>query len=131
LANWLLGSRQSTLCQNAFHSHKEQHDEACATYVAFILHDAGADITADALQTLVTAPGSEIEPYWCPLFSGLLAKEGVDMTELVLSSCKVGGGGESGGIVGGAEGEVAGEEKVVDDEEEVESWRRRSLFVLR
>jgi ribosomal protein L12E/L44/L45/RPP1/RPP2 len=99
---------------------KEQHDEACATYAALILHDAGADITSDALQTLVTASGNEVEPYWCPLFSSLLTKEGVDLTELVLSSCKVGGGGGGGAGGAGGEGAAAEEEKVVEEEEEVD-----------
>lgn len=98
---------------------KEAHDEACATYAALILHDAGADITSDAMQTLITASGNEVEPYWCPLFSALLAKEGVDMTELVLSSCKVGGGGGGGGGAAGGAEEVV-EEKVVEEEEEVD-----------
>ena len=98
---------------------KELHDEACATYAALILHDAGADITSDAMQTLITASGNEVEAYRCPMFSALLAKEGVDVTELVLSSCKVGGGGGGGkGGDGGAEEVV--EEKVVEVDEDVE-----------
>ena len=95
---------------------KEVNDEACATYAALILHDAGADITSNAMQTLITASGNEVEAHWCPMFSALLAKEGVDVTELVLSSCKVGGGGGGGG--GGAEEAV--EEKVVEVDEDVE-----------
>ncbi|WP_198434054.1 60S acidic ribosomal protein P1, partial [Virgibacillus salexigens] len=56
---------------------KEEHDEACCVYAALMLHDAGADVTSDALSGVITASGNETEPYWPALFAGLLEKADV------------------------------------------------------
>merc|ERR1711933_483081 len=50
---------------------------ACV-YAALILHDDGIEITADKIQTLTKAAGSEVEPVWAKLFSSALAKTNVD-----------------------------------------------------
>ena len=42
---------------------KSAHDEACATYAALILHDAGAEISSDKMAEIIKASGNEVEAY--------------------------------------------------------------------
>ena len=97
---------------------KEAHDEACVTYAALILNDAGIDITGDKLAEVVKASGNEVEAYWPTLFAGILDK--IDVTELIQSSTQPGSGGGGGGG-GGAGGDAAEEEKEEEKEEEEEA----------
>merc|ERR1712157_311261 len=93
---------------------KEAHDEACVTYAALILADAGKEINGEAISAIVKASGNEVEAYWPVLFAGLLGK--TDVTELIMSSTKPGSGGGGGG--GGAGGDAAAEEEKEEEEEE-------------
>lgn len=94
---------------------KEAHDEACCTYAALILNDAGVEVTPEKIAEVVAASGNEVEAYWPGLFAGLLKK--VDLAELITNSAKPGsGGGPAGGAAGGAGAEEKKEEK---EEEEV------------
>uniref|UniRef100_A0A7S2TBF2 60S acidic ribosomal protein P1 n=1 Tax=Prorocentrum micans TaxID=2945 RepID=A0A7S2TBF2_PROMC len=97
---------------------KEAHDEACVTYAALLLADAGAEINADKLAEVVKASGNEVEAYWPTLFAGIISK--TDINELIANSVKVGGGGGGGGAggAGGAAGGAAEEEKEEEEEEE-------------
>ncbi|ETW03203.1 hypothetical protein H310_05609 [Aphanomyces invadans] len=70
---------------------KEQHDELAVSYAALILFDGEAEITSEALSTVIAASGNEVEPYWPTLFAGLLSKDG-KMLELITSGGAIGGG---------------------------------------
>ncbi|RHY29039.1 hypothetical protein DYB32_005496 [Aphanomyces invadans] len=69
----------------------EQHDELAVSYAALILFDGEAEITSEALSTVIAASGNEVEPYWPTLFAGLLSKDG-KMLELITSGGAIGGG---------------------------------------
>jgi large subunit ribosomal protein LP1 len=90
---------------------KEQHDELCVSYASLILFDGEAEITADALSTVIHASGNEVEPYWPSLFAGLLSKEG-KILELIAS------GGPSSGAAAPAAAGAAGAEAAAPKEEE-------------
>ena len=70
---------------------KEAKDEAVCTLAALLLHDAGAEITADKLNEVITASGNSVEKYWPGMFAGLVAK--VNVAELIKSSTAPGAGG--------------------------------------
>merc|ERR1719355_203748 len=95
---------------------KEQSDELLCTYAAMILHDDGAEINQENLNTLIKAANCSVEGYWPALFSKLCNNVGME------NLFKMGGGGGGGGgaAAGGAAagGEAAKEEKVVEEEEE-------------
>ena len=97
---------------------KEAHDEACVTYAALILQDAGADITADKLAEVVSASGNEVEPYWAPMFADLLSK--VDVADLLTSVSAPGSGGGAGGAAGGDAAAAEEEQEEEEEEEEVD-----------
>lgn len=59
-----------------------------------------------------------MEAYWPTLFSGFLAKAGIEKLILAASSGGGGGGGGGGGDGGGAADEPAAEEKKEEEEEE-------------
>merc|ERR1719347_791435 len=94
---------------------KEQHDELCVSYAAMILADAEAEITSDALTTLIEASKNEVEPYWPMLFSGLLSKEGKVM-ELLSNQGGSAGAAAAAGAAAGGEAEEKKEEKVEEEE---------------
>jgi 60s Acidic ribosomal protein len=56
-------------------------------------------VTAEQLNTLITATGNEVEAYWPILFASYIAKSSVEELVLAVSS---GGGGDGGGDAGGA-----------------------------
>jgi ribosomal protein L12E/L44/L45/RPP1/RPP2 len=58
-----------------------------------------AEVTAEQLNTLITATGNEVEAYWPILFASYIAKSSVEELVLAVSS---GGGGGGGGDAGGA-----------------------------
>lgn len=100
---------------------KEQHDELCVSYASLVLFDGEAEITSEALSTVIAASGNQVEPYWPTLFAGLLSKEG-KILELISS------GGPSAGAAAaaapgaaGADAAPAAEEKKVEEEEEAVS----------
>jgi len=84
--------------------------ELAASYAALILADDGVEITADKLQSLITAAKvPDIEPIWTTLFAKAL--EGKDVKDLLLNVGS-GGGAAAAPAVGGAAaagGEAAGE----------------------
>ncbi|KAM0715281.1 hypothetical protein Q7P37_008779 [Cladosporium fusiforme] len=72
--------------------------ELASSYAALILADDGIEITADKLQSLITAAKvPEIEPIWTSIFAKAL--EGKDVKELLLN---VGSGGAAAPAAGGA-----------------------------
>ena len=99
---------------------KEQHDELCVSYASLILFDGEAEITSDALMSVITASGNEVEPYWPTLFAGFLSKEGRIMDLITSGGPSSGAGGAaSSGNATSAE-EDAGAAKDEPKEEEAD-----------
>uniref|UniRef100_A0A7S1ALW1 60S acidic ribosomal protein P1 n=1 Tax=Noctiluca scintillans TaxID=2966 RepID=A0A7S1ALW1_NOCSC len=104
----------------------EQRDELLCTYAALILHDDGADITAEAMTSLITASGNKVEGYWPPLFSKMIKEMG--MKGLIAAGGGGGGGGGAGPVSaaggggggGGAAATVTEKKEEVKEEEEEE-----------
>lgn len=70
---------------------KAEHDEACVTYAALILHDIGAEITSAKLSEVIDASGNEVDAYWCPIFAKMLSS--VKLEDLITSTSAPGGAG--------------------------------------
>ncbi|KAF2085902.1 hypothetical protein K490DRAFT_45489 [Saccharata proteae CBS 121410] len=95
--------------------------ELAASYAALILADDNVEITAEKLQTIITAAKvPEVEPIWTQLFAKAL--EGKDVKDLLLN---VGSGGAAAPAAGGAAAggaaapaEAAAEEKPKEEEKE-------------
>lgn len=96
---------------------KEQHDELCVSYASLVLFDGEAEITADALSTVIHASGNEVEPYWPSLFAGLLSKEG-KILELISSGGPSAGAAAAASAGGAAAVEEAPKEEDKKEEEE-------------
>ncbi|EME44714.1 hypothetical protein DOTSEDRAFT_24703 [Dothistroma septosporum NZE10] len=96
--------------------------ELASSYAALILADDGVDITADKLQSLITAAKvPDIEPIWTTLFAKAL--EGKDVKELLLNVGSGGGaapaaGGAAPAAAGGADAPAAEAEKPKEEEKE-------------
>ncbi|KAF2142537.1 uncharacterized protein K452DRAFT_227078 [Aplosporella prunicola CBS 121167] len=105
--------------------------EQAASYAALILADDGVEITADKLQTLITAAKvPEVEPIWTSLFAKAL--EGKDVKELLLNvgsgsgaAAPAGGAAAAGGA---AEAAPAAEEKKEEEKEESDEDMGFGLF---
>eukprot|EP00612_Vaucheria_litorea_P005390 CAMPEP_0171464540 /NCGR_PEP_ID=MMETSP0945-20130129/7825_1 /TAXON_ID=109269 /ORGANISM="Vaucheria litorea, Strain CCMP2940" /LENGTH=87 /DNA_ID=CAMNT_0011991663 /DNA_START=93 /DNA_END=352 /DNA_ORIENTATION=+ len=76
-----------------------QKEDLVTSLATLILHDAGADITADNINALVTASGNEVQPYWGNLIATFT--EGKDLDEFLLKP------GMGGGPAPAAGGEAA------------------------
>jgi len=74
---------------------EEQKDELVCTYAALILHDDGAEITADNMTKLIKASGNNVEAYWPMLYAKMLG--GKNVSDLL----SIGGGGGGGGAAAG------------------------------
>ncbi|KAI9338689.1 60s acidic ribosomal protein-domain-containing protein [Zopfochytrium polystomum] len=108
--------------------------EAAVVYAALVLHDDGLEITADRLNSLISAAGIDIEGIWATLFAKALA--GKDVGAFLFSV------GSSGPAVaapaaaaaapaaGGAAAPAAAkkEEKKVEKEEESDDDMGFGLF---
>mmetsp|Transcript_55085 Transcript_55085/g.130149 ORF Transcript_55085/g.130149 Transcript_55085/m.130149 type:complete len:115 (-) Transcript_55085:19-363(-) len=93
---------------------------AC-TYAVLLLHDENIPVTADAIKKIVTSVGIDIEPFWPPLFAGLIAKGDLKIDDLISSVGSASGGGGGGPVAAaGGGGEAAAEEKKAEPEEEEE-----------
>ncbi|KAH9816172.1 60S acidic ribosomal protein P1 [Melampsora americana] len=73
--------------------------DLATTYAALILADEGLEITAEKINSLVTAAKIEIEPIWASLLAKAL--EGKDIKDM-LTNVGSGGGGAAAPAVGGA-----------------------------
>ncbi|KJX92812.1 60s acidic ribosomal protein P1 [Zymoseptoria brevis] len=81
--------------------------ELASSYAALILADDGVEITADKLQSLISAAKvADVEPIWTSLFAKAL--EGKDVKELLLNVGS--GGGAAPAAAGGASAAAAGGE---------------------
>mmetsp|Transcript_97055 Transcript_97055/g.224992 ORF Transcript_97055/g.224992 Transcript_97055/m.224992 type:complete len:130 (+) Transcript_97055:88-477(+) len=110
---------------------KEQQGELACTYAALILHDDGAEITADSMSALIKAAGVPVEGYWPMLMAKMIGNVGMGPLIQMGSGAGGGGGGGGGGAAagGGGGGAAAGgggaaaaeekkEEKKEEEEEE-------------
>ena len=99
---------------------KEQRDELLCVYSALILHDDEAEISAQNINTLISAAGGEVEPYWGGLFERIL--KGQDVAKMLMSTGGGAGGAAPAAAAGGDAGAAGGaaEEKKVEEEEEEE-----------
>ncbi|KAL4211017.1 hypothetical protein CU097_006977 [Rhizopus azygosporus] len=94
--------------------------ELAVVYAALILEDDNIEITADKLQTLVSAAGVEVEPIWFSLYAKALA--GQDLKALLMNVGAPGAGpAVAGGAAAGAAGEAAPAEEEKKEEEKEES----------
>jgi len=98
--------------------------ELATSYAALILADDGVDITADKLNSLITAAKvPDVEPIWCSLFAKAL--EGKDVKDLLMNVGSGGGGAAAapaaagaGAAAGGAAEEAPKEEEKKEEEKE-------------
>ncbi|KAF9507760.1 hypothetical protein BS47DRAFT_1385005 [Hydnum rufescens UP504] len=94
--------------------------ELAPTYAALILADYGIEITADKLNTLISAANVDVEPIWATLLAKAL--EGKNVKEL-LSNVGSGGGAPAATAPVAATGAAAApaeEEKKEEKKEEKE-----------
>lgn len=111
---------------------KEQHDELCVSYASLILFDGEAEITSDALMSVITASGNEVEPYWPTLFAGFLSKEGRIMDLITSGGPSAGGGGAaaSGNTAAGEEDATAAKDEPKEEEADMVLYYLRLITVL-
>jgi len=87
--------------------------ELASTYAALILADEGLEITADKINTLLSAAKVEIEPIWATLLAKAL--EGKDVKDML---CNVGAGGGAAAPVAAAAAAAPGAEAAAPKAEE-------------
>ncbi|OBT86377.1 hypothetical protein VE02_03816 [Pseudogymnoascus sp. 03VT05] len=93
--------------------------ELATSYAALILADDGVDITAEKLQTLITAAKvADIEPIWTSLFAKAL--EGKDVKDLLLNVGSGGGAPAAGGAAAGGAAAATEDAPAEEKEEEKE-----------
>ncbi|KAL7901523.1 60s acidic ribosomal domain-containing protein [Trichoderma sp. SZMC 28014] len=103
--------------------------ELASSYAALILADDGIEITADKLQTLISAAKVEVEPIWTSIFAKAL--EGKDIKDLLVNVGSGGGAAAAPGAAaaaGGAAAEAAPEEEKVEEKEESDEDMGFGLF---
>ncbi|KAJ5524993.1 Ribosomal protein 60S [Penicillium pulvis] len=93
--------------------------ELACSYAALILADDGIEISADKIQTLLTAAKiQEVEPIWATIFAKAL--EGKDIKDMLTNVGSAGPAPAAGAAAAGgaaAPAEAAAEEKVEEKEE--------------
>ncbi|KAJ5992997.1 Ribosomal protein 60S [Penicillium sp. IBT 35674x] len=93
--------------------------ELACSYAALILADDGIEISADKIQTLLTAAKvQEVEPIWATIFAKAL--EGKDIKDMLTNVGSAGPAPAAGAATAGgaaAPAEAAAEEKVEEKEE--------------
>ncbi|CAP91374.1 hypothetical protein E8E15_006520 [Penicillium rubens] len=92
--------------------------ELACSYAALILADDGIEVSADKIQTLISAAKvQEVEPIWSSIFARAL--EGKDIKELLTNVGSAGpaAAAPAGGAAAEAPAEAKAEEKVEEKEE--------------
>ncbi|KAF2220076.1 60s acidic ribosomal protein-domain-containing protein [Elsinoe ampelina] len=98
--------------------------ELAASYAALILADDGVEITAEKLQTLISAAKvPDVEPIWTSLFAKAL--EGKDVKDLLLNVGS-GGGAAAAPAAGGAAAAAGGDASAPAAEEKKEEEKEES-----
>ncbi|TFB07658.1 60S acidic ribosomal protein P1 [Trichoderma ghanense] len=95
--------------------------ELASSYAALILADDGIEITADKLQTLISAAKVEVEPIWTSIFAKAL--EGKDIKDLLVN---VGSGGAAAAPGAAAAGGAAAAADAPAEEEKKEEEKEES-----
>ena len=92
--------------------------DAIISYAAFILADAGLEISSDNLQALTKAAGANVENVWADVYAKAL--EGKDLKEILSGFHNVGPAvsAAAAGAAAGAAGAAAAEEAAAEEEEE-------------
>ncbi|KAK5963965.1 ribosomal protein P1 RPP1B PWA37_004305 [Arxiozyma heterogenica] len=92
--------------------------DAIISYAAFILADAGLEISADNLQALTKAAGANVDNVWADVYAKAL--EGKDLKEILSGFHNAGPtiGAASAGAATGAAAEAAAEEAAAEEEAE-------------
>ncbi|KAL4821663.1 60s acidic ribosomal protein-domain-containing protein [Aspergillus spinulosporus] len=104
--------------------------ELACSYASLILADEGIEITADKLQTLLTAAKvQEVEPIWTSIFAKAL--EGKDIKDLLTNVGSAGAAAPAAGAAPAAAGDAAApaaEEKKEEEKEESDEDMGFGLF---
>ncbi|CAI7614527.1 unnamed protein product [Penicillium glandicola] len=92
--------------------------ELACSYAALILADDGIEVSADKIQTLISAANvPEVEPIWASIFARAL--EGKDIKDLLTNVGSAGpaAAAPAGGAAAAAPAEAKAEEKEEEKEE--------------
>ncbi|KAJ5083725.1 hypothetical protein N7456_013152 [Penicillium angulare] len=102
--------------------------ELACSYAALILADDGIEITADKIQTLLSAANvQEVEPIWTSIFAKAL--EGKDIKDLLTNVGSAGPAAPAAAAAGGAAAPAeAVEEKKEEEKEESDEDMGFGLF---
>jgi ribosomal protein L12E/L44/L45/RPP1/RPP2 len=107
---------------------QSERDELAVTLAALLLHDGGAEITADKINVVLSAAGiSGVASYLPGMFASLLAKSKVD--DLIASSTAPGGGSSSGAAPAGAAAPAAAGAKKEEKKEEKKAAKEEEVDV--
>jgi len=108
---------------------KMEKDDLVVSLSALLCADAGAELTADNLNSAISASGNSVAPHIVPVVVGVLEKsEGVDKFCHAPGAGGGGGGGGGGGDAGGAAAEAKPEEKEEEEEEEIDMGGGMDMF---
>ncbi|BCS24656.1 ribosomal protein P1 [Aspergillus puulaauensis] len=104
--------------------------ELACSYASLILADEGIEITADKIQTLLTAAKvQEVEPIWTSIFAKAL--EGKDVKDLLTNVGSAGAAAPAaagGAAAAGGDAAPAAEEKKEEEKEESDEDMGFGLF---
>merc|ERR1719284_771482 len=89
--------------------------EMLCAYAALLLADGGVDVTADNINTVVSAAGGKVPAYYAALFEKVNAQ--CPVTEMVEKGSKVGSAGGGPAAAAGAPAAAAKEES--EEEEDI------------
>ncbi|KAJ5257191.1 60s acidic ribosomal protein-domain-containing protein [Penicillium angulare] len=101
--------------------------ELACSYAALILADDGLEITADKIQTLLTAANvQEVEPIWTSIFAKAL--EGKDIKDLLTNVGSAGPAAPAAAAAGGAAAPAEAAEEKEEEKEESDEDMGFGLF---
>uniref|UniRef100_A7KMW5 60S acidic ribosomal protein P1 n=5 Tax=Melampsora medusae f. sp. deltoidis TaxID=258770 RepID=A7KMW5_9BASI len=92
--------------------------DLATTYAALILADEGLEISADKINTLVSAAKIDVEPIWATLLAKAL--EGKDIKDMLTNVGSGGGGAAAAPAVGGGAAAAGGDAAAPKAEEKKE-----------
>ncbi len=87
----------------------QEKDERVTTLAALLLHDAGAEISAEKINEVITASGNSVAKYWPGLFASLLKK--TDVGKLIERTSAPGSGGGAAAPAAAAPAAKGGKEE--------------------
>ncbi|KAG5177645.1 hypothetical protein JKP88DRAFT_264981 [Tribonema minus] len=104
-----------------------QKSEMVVSLAALLCEDAGVELSAENLNSAVSASGNKVAPYWTSLFASYLEKAG-GCEKFMGKPGSGGGGGGGGAAAGGAAAAAPVEEKKEEEEEEVDMGGGMDMF---